>query len=602
MSDHHASLRCLPRAAIGSAAGFTPSTIRSRRKDTKRSTTPPADAHGWPGFFLIGPGEWIAAAVWCAALLGAVALLHVEGYLGAPAGWRYSGFIGPYLNDYNGYLAWIRQARDGWVLFRDQFTTEPHGRVFFHPLFWLMGAASRVTGLPLMTVWYLVQALASAGAILALYRFISHFTPDPLVRAASLGLSTTAAGLGWLVGAGEGLPWEQRPMDLWMPEAGTFHALATSFFTLPAALAMMLMAFTRALRYFRTGWLDDAVAAGGWALGLTMVHPYDLTSFLAVLAVYALLFARDRIAGALLIAAIPLPYALYAVAVVTYDPVFSAQRQAGMESPPPTAALLGWGVPLVLAAVALVVPAVWRSGRDVGFLAVWLGVGLILTRLPVGFERKLAWGLQIPQSLLSALLAAWLMRSVAERLDHAWLRRVVAVAGMGALVVFCAVGSASLYLQSLRRLESHGLGDYIPEEYVQAFSWLETNSTPQDIILAGTEIAPMIPGRTGRAVFAGHWAQTIDPQGKDEFIRFLFGPPSPALPARVLPVLRRNQVRWIVLDAASRSLYGLPDDDGAIGASQIGAVRFHNGWVTIWSVEGDGQPPPRWRSGDWRTD
>ena len=80
-----------------------------------------------------------------------------------------------------------------------------------------MGAASRVTGLPLMTVWYLVQALASAGAILALYRFICHFTPDPLVRAASLGLSTTAAGLGWLIGSGERLPWQQRPMDLWMP-------------------------------------------------------------------------------------------------------------------------------------------------------------------------------------------------------------------------------------------------------------------------------------------------------------------------------------------------------------------------------------------------
>src|SRR3989442_8145441 len=109
----------------------------------------------------------------------------------------------------------------------------------------------------------------------------------------------------------------------------------------------------------------------------------------------------------------------------------------------------------------------------------------------------------------------------------------------------------------------------------------------------------MIPGRTGRAVFAGHWAQTIDPQGKDEFIRFLFGPPSPALPARALPVLRRNQVRWIALDTASRSLYGLPDDDGAIGASQIGAVRFHNGWVTIWSVDGDGQLPPRWRTGNW---
>ena len=76
----------------------------------------------------------------------------------------------------------------------------------------------------------------------------------------------------------------------------------------------------------------------------------------------------------------------------------------------------------------LVVPAVWRSGRDVGFLAVWLGVGLILTRLPLGFERKLAWGLQIPQSLLSALLAAWLMRSMAGQIGHAWLRRAVAVA------------------------------------------------------------------------------------------------------------------------------------------------------------------------------
>src|SRR5262249_42318680 len=155
----------------------------------------------------------------------------------------------------------------------------------------------------------------------------------------------------------------------------------------------------------RFGRTRDAVALGLWTTALLAVHPYDVAETGGVLAVFTAIFARHRWKQFLLAGAIASPYALYCAAVVFLDPVFSAHRGAVMERPTPLATAAGFGIPLV----AAITGACWPSARALltegRFLIVWLATGLVLTQLPLGFERKLLWGLSIPIALLAAAAA-----------------------------------------------------------------------------------------------------------------------------------------------------------------------------------------------------
>ena len=211
--------------------------------------------------------EWSLVALWTLEVLAVVMAPVWHGYHQADSDSQFVGFVGRYHNDYHSYLAWIRQAYDGHALFRNMYTTEPHGRVFFHPLFWLMGALSRGTGVSFMVVWHVVQGLGCMLMIGVLYRFFAFFTDNKATRFLALVLSTTASGFGWMVNV-EGTPWLEWPIDLWLVEANQFQAMVTSFFTLPIALGLMLLAMVWSLRYFESGRLRDALIGGIFALGL----------------------------------------------------------------------------------------------------------------------------------------------------------------------------------------------------------------------------------------------------------------------------------------------------------------------------------------------
>ena len=567
-----------------------------RRQDASRARKTPTPAP------VPGPasGRRDQAIVFAAAavLTGLVAGLHILGYRLAPAGRVWPGFIGSYANDSWGYLAWIRQARDGALLFREQFTTEPHGRVFFHPLFLAAGLIPRATGLPLMAGWWILQGLLTLALPVALDRFLREVVEDGAVRWTAFTLCLTGSGLGWAWGAADATPWTRRPIDTWMPESGIFHAATTSFFTLTAALAVLLMLATATLRLARTGRRRVAVSLGLWGAALLAIHPYDIVEAGGVIAAFVLLFARARWKEFLLAGAIATPYALYCAAVALFDPVFSAHREVTMERPTLAATLAGFGLPLGAAVAGLLWPAaretLGRDRADIGwrFAAVWLVEGFALTQLPLGFERKLLLGLSIPIALFAAAAVVQAGRVVVGRTAGA--AAVGAVAAV--FVAACAVGSLQHYRLNVARAAA-GAEDTVPIELIAACHWLESASAPEAAVIAGPEIAPMIPGLTGRTVFAGHWAQTVDVPGKIEFLRTVFGPAEGASLVEMDRILRRNGIRWAVLDAGTRARFGESTPDEALAVSRLGSVRFRNRFVTIWELSG---APVPWGSGDWR--
>jgi hypothetical protein len=535
-----------------------------------------------PASYVIGRPEWWFVGMWTAVLLAATAVPIVHGFLSAPPNWSFTGFVGAYHNDYHSYLAWMRQARDGHLLFRDLFTAEPHGRVFFHPLFWLMGTSSRVLHVPLLAVWYTVQALANALLVFTLYRFCAHFVASRFTRCLALVLATTAAGLGWLTNPVNTTPWTERSIDLWLAEANGLRGLVTSFFTLPLALSLLLLAMLHVLRYYREQRRKDLILGVLFALALGVTHQYDMVTLYGVLGVYALFAPRRRLASVAIVAAISLPSCLYSLGVILLDPIFSLHRASVMDSPTVASYVLGWGLPLFAAVIAVVTPAIRRTGRDVGFLAVFLGVVFVILALPIGFQRKLSWGLHPPMCLLAAMLVAPLVEKAVGHASSSLAKKSiwgVALVGFSAL---CAVGSLVFYLDLLERNAKLVAGDYQPEEFRAAFAYLESHGDVDDVVLATTPIASMIPGRTGKTVFAGHWAQTKDYRAKSAFVWQLFGGVAGESKAAMLATLRENRVRFLVLDRVGRGGV-LPEETPPI-LQGLATPVLQNAFVRIWSL------------------
>jgi len=543
--------------------------------------------------------EWLIVAGCSAALLILAAAPVVDGYLQARPGTEFSGFVGMYHNDYNSYLAWIRQAADGHTLFKILFTAEPHARRFFHPLFWGMGMTTRVTGVPLITVWYGFHAVGCVLMICGIYAFGARFAGDRTTRVLALILTTTASGFGWLTRPAAYTPWIERAIDLWMPEANVFQSAVTSFFTLPIALGLMLWSMIWALRYLESGRLREALIGGGFALALVTVHQYDVVTLFAVLGVWTLLAERKRWPGMLLLAAIPLPYVAYSVVLMLRDPVLS---QVSWTMPVPTvkAHLLGWGLPLLGALAALSMPRVRRDYRNVRLLAAWLVVNVALLFLPIEFRRKLIWGLYVPICLLATMGAVAAGRSLLGGLRPR-PRRLALGAAAAALVVFSAWGSATFYVGLFERNRQFRIGDYLPDSYLEALAWLDDNARDGEVVLATPGIAALVPGRTGNAVFWGHWAQTIDADEKQRFLLSIFSDAT-VDSNDVLRVLQRNRVRYIVADGASAGLYRIPTDPSVYAFRPWVRPVFANSTVRVWEVadyraQADDEP---WPSGDWR--
>jgi hypothetical protein len=544
-------------------------------------------------------GEWLFVAVWVLLVVSAVGFPIWHGYQQTPPGWDFLGFIGPYHHDYNSYLAWIRQAEDGHLLFRQMFTSEPHSRVFFHPLFWLVGTLARSTELPSLAAWYAAELLACGFLVVAIYRFSCEFSNRSDVRFLALVLATTASGLGWLVRP-QGAYGPTVAIDLWMSEANQFLAMITSFFTLTVSLALMLTAMVHFLRHLRTGRPREAWVTGLYGLALCATHQYDALVLFGVLGAWTWL-AGPRFYAGFIAAAVPsLPFGLYSLALLFFDPVFS-RLAWDMPVPTPTAHLLGYGLPLALALLALVLPGVRRDNRNVPQLGAWLLVAGVLLLLPLGFERKLIWGAHVAICVLAAMSTVFCLERATSRFEAASRRRMLVGAGGVAVALVCSIGSIQFYGLLLDRSRGHQWFDYLPGPYLEAIAWLDRNAQPGEVVLAAPKLAAMLPGRAGTTVFLGHWAQTVEATAKEEVVAQLLGPPRGADLQELSRLLERNRVRYIVADVATAQMYGRSNIRTGFAFERLAKLAFGNQAVTIWRLDsGGGSETEPWPDGDWR--
>ncbi len=479
----------------------------------------------------------------------ATCLPYALGYFLAPVmgeDGRSSFFIGTAYNidDYCNYLSWLRQMADGHFFLHNLFTTDAQKDLEFNVFFWLLGRLMAVTHCSPQAALQAARIGGGAGLLWLISKFYRHCLPENVnARLTAFGFACLSSGFGWVVWshwADKNLP--GGPVDAWQPEAYTFLSIYTSALMTWSTL-LILGALYALLLGEQTGRWKYPVIAGVCGGLLGNMHSYDVLHLSAAWGVFLMVLTIIRRGKgmaqswlrAMVALALTLPTTLYMYYVFNAEAVFHKRANVPTLSPAFWHYVLAYGFVFLLAVLTgvLVVRrmapaalATWKapilgSNREgeassaptnlpLLFAVCWAIGGFLVCYLPFAFQRKMLMGEHIPLCLLAGAGAAWL----AERLKPS-VRTFV----LTALVLAALPSNAFFLLRDFRHLQTNHsethLSPFLSMSLIDVYRWLHQN-TPADAAVVGFPgLCTALPGEAGRAVWAGHWAETPSYGKKD---------------------------------------------------------------------------------------
>ena len=481
-------------------------------------------------------------------------LPYALGYFLAPVmgeGGKASFFIGTAYNidDYCNYLSWLRQMADGHFFLHNLFTTDPQKDLEFNIFFWLLGRVMSVTHCSPQAALQVARIGGGAGLLWLIYRFYRHCLPkNANARLTAFGFACLSSGFGWVTWT----HWQDKnipgsPVDAWQPEAYTFLSVYTSAL-MTVSTILILGALYALLLGEQTGRWRYPLVAGVCGGILGNMHSYDVLHLSAAWGVFLVVLTvlrRGRGMAqswlrAIVALALTLPTTLYMYYVFNAEAVFHKRANVPTLSPAFWHYMLGYGFVFLLAALAgvllvrrtppalilgsnteladasfsspLPAPQNWGGGGSLPllFAVCWAVGGFLVCYLPFAFQRKMLMGEHIPLCLLAGVGAAWL----ADK-----LKPQVRTLALAALVLASLPSNVFFLLRDFRHLqhnrsETH-LSPFLSTSLVDVYGWLRVN-TPADAAVVGFPgLCTALPGEAGRAVWAGHWAETPSYGKKD---------------------------------------------------------------------------------------
>ena len=268
--------------------------------------------------------EWVAVALY-AVVLAVVLMVPTVSRMRRDRrlpGWRYTGVGTGHFVDTVYHLSFVRQARDGHLLFETKYAgADSRGYRVYNLFFLTLGRLARTAGLTVIDVYHGLLVTVTVLTVLLVYWAAAQFFPDRRMRWMALLLITTGAGFYWLELLGIARPDTE---GVFLIEADTFWCLEAEVIV-PASSALVVLALVLADRSMRTGRWGSAVGAGAAAFGSASTHPHDVSLIYGVIFGLAVLRAltakaawpRGTFRGVLVGLAIILAAALFVPTTVT---------------------------------------------------------------------------------------------------------------------------------------------------------------------------------------------------------------------------------------------------------------------------------------------
>jgi len=535
-----------------------------------------------PAMHPIERREWLFPLFLTLFFVVAGSFPYVYGYHAANPDEVFMGFVGRGTPGANSYLAFARQVEEGNTLTTNLYN--PHGpsRAYFNPEWWLMGAAARMSGLPLLFWFHAGRVLSVLAFLSAAYYLCATFLDSPGKRRAALALIAFGAGFGWLftlvnamTGVDLDITNDARGVTIFgylmnkphFIRAGAFAALQYAWFIRGDA--------TSRTRYF--------FLSGLAASGHSLIRPYHIPEACLVLALYFAVRTwrdRDRVGAHFTnVAAAALGHAP-AIAWQVWVYLANPLGLAGMDAWQPFSllALIGWfGLPLAAILIHLLLNAV--SGRlvnpELSLPVLWLAAATLLLQahpwFPWGVESYFPWVFAPPLLFLRYTwpkILAWGGTAPRRQLIYAVL--VIAVAPTNSLVY-------AKFFATLHQPE--GMWQYyLSQDTLDAIAWLRENAPEESVVLASHDTSQFIPRLANLRAVTGQDALTPNYRAVNgQVLRFYQGSGDDGFKQWLC---RQQGVRY-VFSGTSEGAFGIVD----FGAYPWLVQVYAQGSVTIFAVK-----------------
>jgi hypothetical protein len=524
-------------------------------------------------------------------VLAASSLPYVLGYCCAPEGLEFGGFVVD-LDDSFSYVAAMQQGIDGGWRYRVLFTPEDHPGAYLHTFYLALGKLSVPLGLSLLQMYHIGRLACGLLLLVTAYFFLSLFLESRAERMVAYSLVCFSSGLGWVVLlTGSTTLAGLSPLDFWLMDAYTFFTIL-AFPHSAAAVALLLLFLTLALRHIETPRLWTLIVGTVSLLFLCIIHPFTALLIDGILLTYWVLLGihrrtvpgREGLSFAIWVLA-PVPLIAYYQSAFIGDPVLANwSAQNILASPPITHLLLGYGIltPLALAGAIHLL----REAQERRLLLVaWVVAALILLYVPFTLQRRMVEGLHMPLCVLAtvglfAYLVPLVMRSAlaqrlarwrdyrSEGLQRLFLFSIIVATCPSNLYVIAGYGAA---------VSSHHPTLYYERNEVDAVDWLHEHTSATDTVLASYRIGRYVPARAGNRVFIGHFHETMHLEEKQRLADSFFQNTSGDDARRRL--LSDYGIRYVFHGPAEKEMGGFDPSE----ASYLTRV-YANESVAIYSV------------------
>jgi len=474
--------------------------------------------------------------VWlCTAVVLVTSAPYVFGWIATPASRSYTGIHRLTPGDISVYYSFIEQGRQGKPVSENLFTSETQVPSVLTPQWFFVGQIAHLFHLPTVLAYQLTRVVFAVLFLILAYHFIAAVLSAARVRMIAMTVIAFGTGVGAFVPIRDMAYAVQHlalPVDTWVPEAFPFLSLYHNPLFLMGLCGILgtLLLVERSLdRGDRTAaWL-----AGGLALILALIHPYDVFLLAAIL--LAFLFVRllgdptwtpAHFRKSLQTFAIVLLPAILALGITRVifqvQPALSGWARQNVTLSP----ALWWYLPAyllpVLAAVTGIRVMLKRRTTRTLLVVAWAGVVPLLLYLPFfPYQRRMMEGWFIALVVLGVTGLAGIWVRLKPRLSPVVQSGLVSAAIT--LAILCFGITSISHLAKDAYYASFGSEPVsIPAGLSDAFTWVRNHTSDHAVVLARRYDANLLPGWTGRRTYYGHDDLTADSHRKAKEVDAFF--------------------------------------------------------------------------------
>jgi len=525
------------------------------------------------------PGERRFVLVVAVLLALLSSLPYLAGWAQDASASRFDGVMA-FEHDTNSYMAYMRQASEGALLFSNPFTPEPHEPALFN-LEWLVGGwIAALPGSSPVIAFHVLRGFGIFALCFGVAALLRQLFATTIMRRVVFGALLVGGGFGWLLqfDALRGPLSALKLLDTYAGLHPFFWMMFSPHFLLGQAASVL--ALLAILRAERSGRLAHAALAGLAILLAGAMRPFDMLVLLVTAGFFLLANAigrGERAPAQLLRRAlpllVPLPLLLYQRWLFSTHDVFHWWNLQNVALPPDPVSLF---VSLGLLGLALCF-ALGELGdvRDKPPVRVLMSCALLAALAVLYCYPALLFTMQ---ALTALVIPATLVATA--RLENGVTRMARSPRGALLLALLIALHAGTSVALLTNRTQAAGRGAArTPVAMVEAYEWFDGRAGPREPVMASETSGNRIPRYSLATVFCGYAYSTVDVASKRRLVSGFYGDAQDDAARRAL--IRRFGIRFVFHGPDERVL-GAWDPASASWLVPV----FGNDAVSIYEVAG----------------